>query len=104
MGKELYNLAARIPDPKGMLLTWEQRSQRAVELTGVALGLVLIDHGWTLVAQPGVFCLKRDAEEINCFTLAADVIAGKITREAWIERCQGLGIAGCHMAEIAPPT
>ena len=104
VGKELYNLAARIPDAKGMLLTWEQRSQRAVELTGVALGLVLIDHGWTLVAQPGVFCLKRDAEEINCFTLAADVIAGKITREAWIERCQGLGIAGCHMAEIAPPT
>lgn len=102
VGKELYNLAARIPDPKGMLLTREQRSQRAVELIGVALGLVLIHHGWTLVAQPGVFCLKQDADEINS-TIVADVLAGEIVCEAWIERCQGLGIAGSHRRKSPHP-
>jgi heat shock protein HtpX len=102
VAKDLYNLAARIPDPKGMLLTWEQRSQRAVELIGVALGLVLIDHDWILVAQPGQLCMKRGEEEINPFTIAADVLAGRITREAWVERCHSLGISGCRMAKSAP--
>lgn len=101
VAKDLYSLAARIPDPKGMLLTWEQRSQRAVEMLGVALGLVLIDHGWTLVAQPGEFFMKRDKEEINPLTLAAEVVSGKITREAWIERCQSMGISGCRLAKAA---
>lgn len=95
-------LGAQIPDPKGMLLTPDQRAERAIDLLGVALGLVLIDHGWTLIAQPGEFCLKRDAEEINPFTITADLMAGRIRREEWTERCQSLGISGCRMATSAP--
>jgi heat shock protein HtpX len=102
VAKDIRTLGSRISDPKGMLLTPEQRSQRAVELIGVALGLLLVDHGWILVAQPGVLCMKRDEEEINPFTITADVLAGRITSEAWIERCEIMGISGCRMATPAP--
>ena len=100
--RDIRKMGSRIPDPKGMLLTPEQRSQRAAELLGIALGLVLVDHGWILFAQPGQLCLRRDEEEINPFAMVDDALAGKITREAWIERCQTMGIAGCRLTTPAP--
>jgi len=97
--KNLWEIGSHIPDPKGMLLTPEQRTGRVLELLGTALGLVLIDHGWNVFAQPGQFYLRRDTEKLNPMAMVADIASGKITREDWIEHCRNLEILGCPLAK-----
>jgi heat shock protein HtpX len=106
--KNLVQIGSQIPDPPGVLLDPRQRAVRAVELLGVALGLVLLDHGWTMFAQPGQFYLKRGDEELNPLSMVAHLADGDITREAWIERCQSLGVFGLPLskpsADASPET
>jgi heat shock protein HtpX len=52
-------IGSRIPDPKGMLLTPDQRTQRAGQLFATALVLALIENRWELYVQPGIFRLRR---------------------------------------------
>lgn len=89
----LSEMGSKIRDPKGMLLTREQRTQRAGHLLAMALGLALLEKGWQLEAQPGSFYLHRGAERMNVFAVMEDLIAGELSREAWTARCNELGIA-----------
>ena len=97
--KNLVQIGSHIPDAPGTLLDPNQRAGRALELLGVAFGLVLLDHGSNMFAQPGQFYFKRGDEELNPLSLVADLANGKITREAWIERCQSLGVFGLPLAQ-----
>jgi Zn-dependent protease with chaperone function len=101
--KELAEMGARIRDPKGMLLTREQRTRRAADLLAAALCLALLDSGWELHAQPGEFHLERGTEHLQPFRLVRDLAANKLTAEAWLGRIQALGIEDLSLDPNQPP-
>ena len=93
----LANLSAitpKIPDPKGRLLTREDRANRGAELLGIGLGVLLADHGWEARAQPGLLELQRGSERVNPFALVQELRSGKLSVQEWAERCRVWGIAG----------
>lgn len=100
--KNLGAIGPSIRDPKGMLLTPEQRKQSAGRLLGVALGLALLERGWQLEAQPGNFRLYRGSEKLDVFGMIQELAFGKVAQEAWRERCRELGIAGATLGTVGP--
>jgi Zn-dependent protease with chaperone function len=87
-------MAREIRDPKGRLLSPDQRADHVRFLLGAALALTLIDNGWTLHASPGEFRISRGAETVNPYELIQQLSAGVISADAWPARCRELGIAG----------
>lgn len=96
----LREIGAKMRDPKGMLLSPAQRTTRAGELLGMALGLALLDNGWQVHQDPGQFFLRRSNESLNPMDLVTDIISGKLTREVWTAHCRVLGIAGKRLGDI----
>jgi Zn-dependent protease with chaperone function len=90
--KDLSEMGSHIRDPKGMLLTREQRAQRAADLLAAAFCLALIASGWELHAQPGDIHLQRGAEQLHPFHILRELASAKLTGQAWLERTQALGI------------
>jgi heat shock protein HtpX len=86
-------IGSRIPDPKGMLLEPNQRTQRAGQLFAAALALALFENHWQLHVQPGVFHLRRGSDEWNPFVAVQELMAGKLSRADWVSKCQALGIS-----------
>ncbi len=86
-------IGSRIPDPKGMLLEPNQRTQRAGQLFAAALALALLENQWELQVQPGLFHLRRGTDEWNPFVAVQELMAGKLTRDDWVRKCQALGIS-----------
>lgn len=95
---KLAEIGSRIPDPKGMLLTPEQRAARAAELFGTALGLALANAGWRLYMQPGERHFEVNGERVSARELLSCLMSHKITRDEWIERCRELKISGIRLA------
>jgi heat shock protein HtpX len=75
-------IAPQIRDPKGMLLTPEQRVARARSLLGTAFGLALINNGWTLHSRPGEFHLDCEEEQIHPYKVIQELSDGAISKEA----------------------
>jgi hypothetical protein len=99
-------IGSRIPDPKGMLLAPNQRTQRAGMLFASALALALLDNRWELDVQPGVFHLRRGTDEWNPFLAVQELMSGKFSPDAWTSKCQALGIADLKLSpeeRSAPP-
>jgi Zn-dependent protease with chaperone function len=92
--QKLSDIGSRMRDPKGTLLTREQRTRRAGQLVASALGLALLDKEWQLETRPGQFFFYRGDEKINMFALVDDLLAGKIAKEAWASICTNAGISG----------
>jgi heat shock protein HtpX len=101
---KLPEIGRKIRDPQGMLLTPQQRTQRAASLLASALALAMLEKGWQLETQPGQFYLHRGSEKINVFALMDELIAGKLSNEVWGARCFELGIHGAplHSGVITP--
>jgi len=102
--KRLPQMGSKIRDPRGMLLTPQQRTQRAGQLLGMALGLALLEKGWELEAQPGSFFLGKGADRINTFAFMDEMIEGKISAEGWVEICKEFGIAESELIFVAGST
>jgi Zn-dependent protease with chaperone function len=96
LGK-IPDIAPQIRDPQGMLLTREQRVERARSLLGIAFGLTLMNNGWQLHSLPGVFHLELNGERINPFTCIQQLSNGEISNEAWVKKCQAFGIADLQL-------
>jgi heat shock protein HtpX len=94
---DLAPLAALIPDPPGMLLDREQRTERAVEFVGCALALVLLQQGWILTATPGECHFTREQVSVNPFDLVSDLAAKTCDQASWIRRVTAMGIASCPL-------
>ncbi|HLY17377.1 MAG TPA: M48 family metallopeptidase [Bryobacteraceae bacterium] len=93
--KNAKQLGARMRDPKGMLLTHEQRAGRASALLWMAFALALIDSGWELHAQPGESYLIRDGlPPINPSAIVAGLQSGKLAPDEWRKQCEAAGIVG----------
>ena len=85
-----------------MLLGPEQRFQRASYLIGVGLALALLDHGWALKHEPGVFHLSRAATKLSPFEVMDQLVKGKLTAADWNKQCAELGIAGLLLGPASP--
>ena len=86
------DIAARIPDPPGMLLTREQRSERAATLLRCALTLALLDHGWKLQIQPGHFSVQRGDLSLEPPVLIPKLQSGELSAQGWSIYCADAGI------------
>ncbi len=80
-----------------MLLTPKQRTERAGRLLASALALTLLEKGWQLETQPGQFYFHRGNEKINVFALRDELIAGKLSGDAGVWRCNEFGINGAPL-------
>jgi Zn-dependent protease with chaperone function len=87
---KLRDIGARLRDPKGMLLTPEQRTQRAGWMLSIGLGLVMLENGWELRCGPGVFHLQRGEQTLNPLRVVDDMMKGKLSRDAWAQQCREL--------------
>jgi hypothetical protein len=94
----LAEIGSRIPDPKGMLLTPDQRTGRAVGLIGRALSLAVSNAGWPLHSNPGVCYYDVNGERFDVSEFLGSLLGKKISREEWIERCRSLKIDGVRLA------
>ena len=90
---KLREIGSRIRDPKGMLLDPNQRTGRAGYLFAAATALALIRTGWELQVQPGRSRIRRGDRELNPFDVVNQLMAGKLSREAWAAQCQELGLS-----------
>lgn len=88
-------------DPKGMLLTPQQRVPYARRLLAMAFALALVNNGWKLHSYPGEFYLEKDGERLQPFQLTLQLSDGVIWNEAWTEMCQKYGIEN---VELVPTT
>lgn len=96
-------IAPQIRDPEGMLLTPEQRIERARSLLSVALGLCLVNHGWKLYSNPGELYLVSGNEQLNPLGTLLQLSDGDISKERWMEKCRELGIEGFLLVDGAQP-
>jgi len=90
-------MGSRMPDPKGMLLTHEQRAARAATLLGTAFSLALIDNHWELHAQPGEHYLQRGDAIMRPAQILAGLQSGQLTADTWRAQCISAGIAGLQL-------
>lgn len=89
---KLHDIGASLRDPKGMLLTPEQRTQRAGRALSIGLGLAMLENGWELHCSPGVFHLQRGEQTLNPFLVVDEMMRGKLSRDAWAQRSNALGL------------
>jgi hypothetical protein len=92
--KNLNAIGSQIRDPKGMLLTRQQRTQRAGDVLGMAFALALVEAGWELRTQPGFLRFQHRDEERNPFQIVQQLATGKLTAADWLARSKALGIEG----------
>jgi hypothetical protein len=99
---KLSQIAGRIPDPPGTLLTREQRAGRAAEVIGHALTLALIDHGWKLHLQPGqIYLESENGSKMNPQTVIEELRNGNRKADAWLQYCETNGIGDWPLAPQA---
>jgi len=91
-------IAPNVRDPEGMLLTPEQRIERARSLVGSAVGLAMVHNGWKLHAGPAVFYLEKEGEQVDPFQVVRQLSEGTLSSTDWKTRCQTLGISDIPVA------
>lgn len=89
----LREIGSRIRDPKGMLLSPDQRTARAAGLFAAALALAMIRVGWELQVGPGMLRLSKGNHELNPFLAVNQLMTNKLSPETWTARCQELGLS-----------
>lgn len=72
-------LSAKVRDPKGVLLTREQRADRSAALLWNAFALALLDSGWGLKMEPGECSFVRGEGRLNPSQLVAELRAAAIS-------------------------
>lgn len=91
--RDLRETSRKLRDPKGTLLSPEQRIEQVARLLPIAVGLALLDHGWQLEANPGLLYFHKDGQKLNVFEILGQLRSGSFPREQWFELSQRFGIA-----------
>jgi len=97
----LADIGSRMRDPKGTLLTREQRTERAAALLWMSLALALIDAGWHLHARPGECYLGRGEVRLIPAGVIGEMRSGKLSPDAWSARCEAAGIRDLRLDHFA---
>ena len=87
-----------------MLLSPSQRTARAGILFASALSLAMLGSGWKLEVQPASFHMCRDNQDCNPFEDIHQLMAGKISRQDWLNFCNEFGISGLSLLPEARGT
>jgi hypothetical protein len=95
---DLLTLSNVIRDPPGLLLTREQRTQRAAELLWMALAIRLVDEGWSLHMQPGEFYLAHGESRIVPSEVIGRLRTGTTGASAWIDWCRSNNLGPVGLA------
>jgi heat shock protein HtpX len=90
---KLADIGSKLADPKGMLLSPAQRMHRAGQLLAAGLALALLDDGWDLHVQPGVFHFQRGTDTFTPFAAVEELMQGRLSRASWLARCRELGLS-----------
>jgi Zn-dependent protease with chaperone function len=98
----LNDIAQRLRDPVGMLLTRGQRIERVAQLLSTVLTVALCDSDWYFHASPGQFYLEHDGHRIVPDEIVAQIRSGAMTTTGWIEQCKSLGISGVSLSPLPP--
>jgi heat shock protein HtpX len=73
----------------------DSQVDRAVNLLSVGLACLLLDRGWTLDRGLGRRAkLVNGSDELDPFMMVRHIVNGELTREAWKQRCESMGITG----------
>src|SRR5579883_93577 len=94
LARSLHRAGAQIPDPKGTLLSPQQRAERAARLYTVAVCLLLLDKGWQLDVQPGMSRMYRGDDQVEPLDMINNLRNEHASSREWAATCQRLGIAG----------
>jgi hypothetical protein len=76
-----------------MLLSRDQRADRAAALLWMGFALALLDHGWQLHAQPGDFYLAHGREKINPADLVRRMRLGIMSADGYRDLVRHFGVA-----------
>jgi heat shock protein HtpX len=76
-------IAGLVENPKNGRLSDQQREARALNIVFIAVALSLVDHGWSVRSQPGVFYFDRGEKSLDPGELIGDMKSGKMTAEGW---------------------
>lgn len=98
----LREIGSRIRDPKGMLLSPDQRTARAAGLFAAALALAMTRSGWELQVGPGIFRMSSGNHELNPFLIVNQLMSKKLSPETWTARCQELGLSKLVLLPQSP--
>lgn len=90
---EFRQIGSRIRDPKGMLLSPQQRTVRAAGLFAAALALRMTEAGWEIQVQPAIFRIFKQDREFNPFLAVQALLAGKMSADQWRTQCRELGLS-----------
>ncbi len=99
--RNLREMGSRIRDPKGMLLTNPQRTERAASLLATSLAVALMHQHWVLHSQPGDFYLSRDGFSLKPVEIVSDLQSGRLTAADWQTQCESAGISGLRLDGLA---
>jgi Zn-dependent protease with chaperone function len=97
----LPQIAAQIRDPKGTLLTREQRAERCLSLVWMAFTVTLLANGWRLRAAPGECSVHKDGQALAPNELIHRLKEGAITEADYRALADRLGIAHLPLARGA---
>jgi len=92
------SLAAKVPDPKGTLLTREQRRERAISLIWMAFLVILLDRGWALETRPGAMWLVQGERKVGSNNLLEQMKGRKTPGVQYDALIQELGIGAVPLA------
>lgn len=98
--------AFRMEDPKGLLLTPEQRIARGRALLSIAFALALVRTGWQVHTTPGEFHLSKGDERLEPHKLMLQLSDGALSIDAWTDKCHSLGISNiplCTAVKASAP-
>ncbi|HWF91579.1 MAG TPA: hypothetical protein VN684_04800 [Terriglobales bacterium] len=90
----------KMQDPKGMLLTPEQRDKQAKDLLFKALALAGIEAGWVFHASPGNRYFEFKGEQLDLATMIGDLASNKITAQSWREQCRTWGLPRVRFVDL----
>jgi hypothetical protein len=96
--QELMNQNARVRK-----LHAEERERLAKAILFSALALCLFDHGWKLVAEPGVLYFEFGEDQLQPGETLAAMKSGKMTAQEWESYCAERGIADWLLASVEVP-
>lgn len=81
----------------------EARRLSARGVLGGALAQALLREGWTLGPLPGSASLRKGSEEVRPFELVGRLIEDPPSGQAWIKRCEALGLAKVPLGPVRKP-
>ena len=93
-------LADDIKRLAGRTLLQQEVAGAILGIAGTALAVALARQGWTVDATPGIpITLRRGDDAVETFGVPRMLAEGKLTGDAWLQRCKELDIADLDLAD-----